>query len=85
MHIKTERRCVACRQAKPYKEMIRIARVNGEFMLDCEHKLDGRGAYVCKNKTCISQTIKKHLLNKAYKTNVDENIYLKLGEYEQDN
>lgn len=52
-------------------------------MLDINHKLDGRGAYICNCKLCIEQTIKKHLLNRAYKTNVGDEIYKQLGEYEQ--
>ena len=85
MHTKTERRCVACRQSKLSNEMLRIARINGEFIIDFNHKIGGRGAYVCKDKSCISQTLKKHLLNKAFKTNICEQLYLQLGEYEQNN
>ena len=83
MHVKTERRCVACRQAKLQSEMLRIVRINGEFMLDAKHKLNGRGAYICKNKDCIDLAHKKHLLNRAFKTNVGDEIYSKIGEYEQ--
>lgn len=83
MHNKFERRCVACRQTKPQSEMLRVTRINNEFMLDLNHKLGGRGAYVCKCANCIALTQKKHLLNKSFKTNVNEEIYSKLGEYEQ--
>lgn len=83
MHTKFERRCVACRQNKLQSDMIRVARIKNEFMLDINHKLDGRGAYICNSKPCIEQTIKKHLLNRAYKTNVGDEIYKQLGEYEQ--
>ena len=34
MHKKQERRCVACRQNKQQNEMIRIARINQEFVID---------------------------------------------------
>lgn len=85
MHIKTERRCVACRANKQQNEMIRIARVNQECLIDEKNKLGGRGAYVCKAKECINLTIKKKLLNRAFKTNLDVQIYEKLGEYEQNN
>ena len=83
MHVKTERRCIACRQAKLQSEMLRIAHIDGAFMLDTKHKLNGRGAYICKNKNCIELAHKKHLLNRAFKTNVGDEIYLKIGEYEQ--
>ena len=85
MHIKQERKCVACRQSRQQKEMLRIARVNQEYMLDETNSLGGRGAYVCKDKECINLTVKKRLLNRAFKSNLDEIIYKKLGDYEQNN
>ncbi len=83
MHIKKERRCVACRTSKQQDEMLRIAKINGKFIIDEANKLGGRGAYICKNKQCLSLAIKKKALNKAFKTNVDSEIYNLLGEYEQ--
>ena len=83
MHIKKERRCIACRQPHPQNDMLRIAKIDGEFKLDITQKLGGRGAYVCKNKECINTTIKKKQLNRAFKTNVGAEIYTALGEYEQ--
>ena len=63
--------------------MLRIARINQEYLLDENNKLGGRGAYICKDKMCIGLTIKKKLLNRAFKSNLDVSIYEKLGEYEQ--
>ena len=85
MHIKKERRCVACRQTKQQNEMLRIARLNDNYTIDKDQKLDGRGAYICKDRKCIELTIKKKLLNKSFKTNLDAKIYDELGEYEQNN
>lgn len=85
MHIKQNRRCVACRESKQQNDMLRIARINGEYVIDLNNKLDGRGAYVCKDHKCLDLTIKKKLLNKSFKTNLDVQIYEKLGEYEQNN
>ena len=85
MHIKQNRRCVACRETKQQNEMLRIARINDEFIIDENHKLGGRGAYVCKDNNCINLTIKKRLLNRSFKANLDVQIYEKLGEYEQNN
>lgn len=85
MHIKQERRCVACRQAKQQMEMIRIAKVGGKFIVDINNKLGGRGAYVCADKNCIQLTIKKHLLNRSFKSNIDNSIYELLEEYEKNN
>ena len=85
MHIKQNRKCVACRNCKQQNEMLRIARINNEYLIDENNKLGGRGAYVCRDKSCIDLTIKKRLLNRSFKTNLDVQIYEKLGEYEQNN
>lgn len=85
MHIKQERKCVSCRNCFNQKTLIRIAKINNEFILDENHKLGGRGAYICKNKECIDLAIKKRLLNRAFKQNIENSIYDKLGEYEQSN
>ena len=83
MHTKFERRCVACRANKQQNEMLRIEKLENDFLIDLTHKIGGCGAYICKDKACLAQTIKKRLLNKAFKMNVGENIYSRLVEYEQ--
>ena len=85
MHTKQDRRCVACRNVKQQHEMIRVARVNNEYLLDIKFVLDGRGAYVCKDKDCINLAVKKKLFNRAFKCNLETNIYEELGKYEQNN
>ena len=85
MHIKCERRCVACRENKLQDTMLRVAKINNQFLLDINYKLGGRGAYICKDLKCIQLVIKKRLLNRAFKQNIDNAIYEMLGEYEQNN
>ena len=85
MHTKQQRKCVACRICKNQNEMLRIAKINNSFLIDGNNKLGGRGAYVCKNNQCIDLTIKKRLLNRAFKMNIENSIYEKLGDYEQNN
>ena len=85
MHIKQDRKCIACRENKNQYNMLRIAKLGDEIVLDIHYKLGGRGAYVCKDRCCIDLAIKKRLLNRAFKSNLDNAIYDKLGEYEQNN
>lgn len=73
--------CVSCRQHYKPKELIRIAKIKDEFVLDREHKLGGRGAYVCLN--CKYKIYKKKLLNKSFKTSVPDEIYKEVENYEQ--
>lgn len=85
MHVKQVRKCVACREHHHQNEMLRIAKFNNEIFIDTKSSGNGRGAYVCKSTKCIELTIKKKLLNRAFKANLDNEIYIQLGEYEQNN
>lgn len=83
MHVKQIRKCVACGHRKHQSDMIRIARINNEFVIDKTQKIGGRGAYICGDIACVNITIRKKLLNRSFKTNISNEIYEKLGEYEQ--
>lgn len=80
MHTTYQRRCVACRQPHLKQEMVRITKVNGDYVIDETYKLNGRSAYICKNKECITKVIDKKLLNRSFKTNLNE-IYSNLRGY----
>lgn len=60
-----QRMCVACRKMYPQNELIRLVRDNktGEIKFDCDKKLFGRGAYICKNIDCIRNAEKKEGLS----------------------
>ena len=79
MHTTYERRCIACRQTNLKQNLIRVCRVDGDYIIDDTHKALGRSAYICKNKECLTKTVEKKLLNRAFKTNID--IYSKLRGY----
>lgn len=66
-----ERLCVACRTLKPRPDLIRLVRLpGGEVVLDNKNQKHGRGAYVCLNRACVEQAIKKGGLARALKTRV---------------
>ena len=70
-----QRMCVACRTMKPKRELIRLV-VNqaGEISLDPTGKNPGRGAYVCRRRLCLEQTVRGRKLDKGLKTQVSEAI-----------
>ena len=54
------RKCVGCGEMKPKKELIRILRTEEEeFVIDTTGKKNGRGAYLCPQKACFEQAVKK--------------------------
>ncbi len=75
------RTCIACREEKPKRELIRVVRNSaGEISLDFSGKLPGRGAYVCKNEACIKMLGRKKLLARAFGMPVDESVYRRIEE-----
>lgn len=69
------RTCSACRKKTNKSELIRIVRVGDSIIVDETGKGQGRGAYICNNKTCIDKCVAKKLLNRSFKTQVGEDVY----------
>ncbi len=73
------RMCTACREMKPKRELVRIVKTSeGEIKLDTTGKLNGRGAYICKDKECLMKAQKANALSRAFQTSVSEEIYSQL-------
>ena len=50
------RMCLGCNEMKPKRELIRVVKnKDGELFVDLTGKLNGRGAYICKNRECFSK------------------------------
>lgn len=75
------RMCVACREMKGKKELIRIVRSSeGEIHLDLTSKAPGRGAYLCAQGPCLERAIKTRALERALNHKVDEAVFEQLKE-----
>ena len=60
------RMCVACREMKPKKELIRVVRTpEGEIIADETGRKNGRGAYLCRSEACLGKAVKTHALERA--------------------
>jgi len=70
------RQCVGCREMKPKKELIRVVRSpEGAISLDFRGKAPGRGAYLCPDAACFKRAIKAKALNRAFETEIPQEIY----------
>lgn len=70
------RMCVACRQMKPKTELIRVVKTpEGEIVASAGGKLNGRGAYICKDKACIEKAEKIGALSRALEAPVEKAVY----------
>ena len=71
-----QRRCMACNTVRNKYELIRIVRMpNGEILIDKKGKLNGRGAYICKDISCLEKVIKNNRIGKVLNINIDNKIY----------
>ena len=75
------RQCVACREMKPKKELVRIIRTDDkEYKVDFTGKLNGRGAYICNSIECMDRCVKSKSLSKSFKENISQDTYTRLKE-----
>lgn len=80
-----ERTCIACRQKRPKRELVRVVRNSeGNVDVDLSGKKTGRGAYLCRNKECWEFAInrdKKDRLAHALRTPIAPHNREVLREY----
>ena len=70
------RKCVACQQMMPKKELIRVVRTPDEaILIDLTGKKPGRGAYLCGKLSCFKLAKKSKALDRALKQTVATEIY----------
>lgn len=83
------RTCIGCNSAKPKKELIRIVKSSdGEVSIDFTGKKNGRGAYVCRDISCLEKAIKTKRLSRNFEMPIENEVYEKLKieiESESDN
>ena len=72
------RTCIACRECKPKRELVRIVKSNDQIFLDRTGKANGRGAYVCDQVECFEKLKKGKMLNRAFSMEIDKEIIDKL-------
>lgn len=75
------RRCTGCGEHFPKKELIRVLRTpEGEILLDESGKKSGRGAYICKNASCLKKARKAKRLESSLECSIPDEVYDRLEE-----
>lgn len=73
------RKCVACQQMMPKRELIRVVKTkDDEVAIDLTGKKAGRGAYLCGKLSCFKLANKSRALDRALKSPVSPEIYSQL-------
>jgi len=66
-----ERRCVACGQRAPKRDLTRIVRTpQGTVHADSTGKSSGRGAYLCRSMDCWDRGVRKGSLERNLKVTI---------------
>ncbi len=81
-----QRMCVVCRDRSAKRSLTRVVRTpEGVVMVDPTGKLNGRGAYLCDDKTCWNKALAGDILGKSLKTTIDEQTKNALHEFAERN
>jgi len=68
------RTCIACRQSKDKRELIRLVRTpEGKLVVDETGKQNGRGAYLCRQQACWKTALQGNQVSRALKIEIGEN------------
>ncbi len=74
------RQCLGCREHKPKRELVRIVRSpEGQVSLDRSGRMNGRGAYLCRNPGCLRRAVKAKALERAFGTTVPDEVLDRLA------
>lgn len=66
-----QRTCVACRQIKPKRELVRLVRTSrGDVETDITGKKEGRGAYLCPSRECWEKALTGKQLEQTLRVNI---------------
>jgi uncharacterized protein len=77
-----QRTCIACRQVKAKRDLIRIVKTNDEgVVVDINGKKPGRGAYLCRIKECWENGLKGNRLEYVMRTVLTQEDRQRLEEY----
>lgn len=65
------RSCVSCRLRNEVSKMFRfVRRKDGEVVFDRSQVLDGRGAYICKERRCFDIAFERKAFGRAFKRDI---------------
>lgn len=70
--MKNERTCIVCRAKQDASAMLRIGKSkDGSIAVGTR---SGRGAYICKNASCIEKALKTNALNRVFRKQIDKTV-----------
>ena len=78
---KRKRQCTACRQMKEKQDLVRVVRTpEGAVICDAGGRMNGRGAYLCRDAECLKKARKNASLERALKVRIPDEVYDQIEE-----
>lgn len=78
------RTCVACRQKRPQRDLLRVVRTpEGTLEVDEKGKAPGRGAYLCPTPACLAAGLQRSRLEQALQGSLSPAARARLKEISQ--
>lgn len=75
------RKCIACGEGKPKKELVRVVKNNeNQVFVDTTGKMNGRGAYICPRIECFELAYKTNKFARNLEIEITEEVYNQLKE-----
>lgn len=72
------RMCCVCRERHEKNELLRVVKDGAGLKLDSAQKMQGRGAYICKNAECVGQAKKRRAFERAFSCKVEDSFFAEL-------
>lgn len=70
-----QRKCLGCMESFPKKDLVRVVRLpSGSVEIDLTGKKSGRGAYICRNKTCLKKAIKSKRIQNNLEVQISDEL-----------
>jgi predicted RNA-binding protein YlxR (DUF448 family) len=77
-----QRTCIVCRTVRPKRNLVRVVRTpEGAVVLDETGKRNGRGAYLCRQRSCWDTALAKRHLEHALKITMEPEARVALQGY----
>jgi predicted RNA-binding protein YlxR (DUF448 family) len=69
------RMCIACREGRPKKELVRVVATDNGLEVDESGKAQGRGAYLCPDVDCLDRARKIKAFDRALNAAMSDDAY----------
>jgi predicted RNA-binding protein YlxR (DUF448 family) len=71
---------VACRRSRGKPELVRLVALDSRVSLDAKGKAAGRGAYLCRDRTCWATAERRRALERALRVSITADDWRRLRE-----